>query len=163
MRALKPLFSYCFWQIVFVKKPNLAQIITVKRANLGPDKNSTVCIDIYIYIHIHTKTHAHTHTHTHTHKHTHTHTRTHTHTHTHTRTHRVPCKVGCTQLSRKSLDQYQEEESRGWNEPCQQLWSDTPLIFAAWLDLKVVLKEDQVERGRRQEDGGGQWRIIFKS
>ena len=49
-KGLKPLFYSVFWQSVL--KNNLDQIITSKRAKLGPDNNFTAYIYIYIYIYI---------------------------------------------------------------------------------------------------------------
>ena len=45
---------YCysvFWQTMFCKKANLAQIITPQKAKLGPDNNTTAFICIHIHIH----------------------------------------------------------------------------------------------------------------
>ena len=50
--VLKHLFYSVFWQTVFGKKTNLAQMITPQKAKLGPDDNTTACIDVYIYIYI---------------------------------------------------------------------------------------------------------------
>ena len=52
-QVLKPLFYSVFWQTVFGKKANLAQIIIPQKAKLGPDNNTTAYIYIYIYTHTH--------------------------------------------------------------------------------------------------------------
>ena len=55
-KGWNPYFYSVFWQSVFWKKTNLDQIITSKRAKLGPDNNSTATL--LIYIHIYTVCHS---------------------------------------------------------------------------------------------------------
>ena len=50
--VLKPLFLQCFLTMIVFEKTNLAKILTLKRAKLGQNIDSTAYIYVYIYIYI---------------------------------------------------------------------------------------------------------------